>query len=113
MRSYYDLAGNRRIKIIKRADDGIAARIEQKGAKPDLVVIASWGGGWDHVSVSTAIRCPTWDEMQDVKDMFFNPGECAMQLHPADDCYVNIHQFCLHMWRPHGVDIPTPPIEFV
>src|SRR5262245_54586743 len=28
---------------------------------------------WDHVSVSLSHRCPTWDEMCWVKDLFFLP----------------------------------------
>lgn len=43
-----------------------------KGAK--LTVIASAGEGWEHVSVSTPVRCPTWDEMEFVKRMFFEDG---------------------------------------
>jgi len=26
---------------------------------------------------------------------------------------VNIHPYCLHLWRPVGQDIPLPPVEFV
>lgn len=81
-------------------------------------VIASNGGGWDHVSVSPCSRkrqrCPTWEEMCAIKDMFFAPEECVMQLHPAKSQYVNDHPFCLHLWRPNGgVAIPTPPRSFV
>jgi hypothetical protein len=39
------------------------------------------GMGWDHVSVSTQVRCPTWEEMEFVKRLFFEDGETAMQLH--------------------------------
>lgn len=74
-----------------------------------LNIIASVGMGWDHVSVSTPERCPTWEEMSFVKDLFFKPDETAMQLHvPADD-HINHHPFCLHLWRPHVVEIPRPP----
>jgi len=72
-------------------------------------VIASWGGGWDHVSVSLQSRCPTWEEMAWIKDQFFGENETVMQLHPAKSEYVNNHPFCLHMWRPQNAMIPTPP----
>lgn len=74
-----------------------------------LKIIASSGDGWDHVSVSTPLRCPTWEEMEFVKRKFFKPHECAMQLHvpPAD--HINNHPYCLHIWRPHYLDIPRPP----
>ena len=78
-------------------------------------VIASNGGGWEHVSVTrnNGKRCPTWDEMCAIKAMFFEQDEVVMQLHPAEKDYVNIHPYCLHLWRPVGQDIPLPPVEFV
>jgi hypothetical protein len=65
-----------------------------------LFVIASDGGGWDHVSVHVENRCPTWLEMCHVKDLFFKDDEVVMQLHPAKKDYVNCHQHTLHLWRP-------------
>lgn len=75
----------------------------------DLVVIASNGEGWDHVSVSRRNRCPNWTEMEQVKRLFFRDDETAMQLHvpPAD--YVNAHPYTLHLWRPLDQEIPRPP----
>jgi hypothetical protein len=72
-------------------------------------VIASNGHGWEHVSVSTPERIPKWAEMQAIKEMFFEDHEVVMQLHPRKEDYVNMHPHCLHMWRPIGVEIPTPP----
>lgn len=64
---------------------------------------------WDHVSISTANRCPTWDEMEQIKRLFFEDHETAMQLHvpPAD--HINNHPYCLHLWRPTHMEIPRPP----
>ena len=78
-------------------------------------VIASNGGGWDHVSVTikSGNRCPTWEEMCSIKDMFFLPEECVLQYHPAKKDYVNIHQYCLHLWRPQNQQIPIPDNGFV
>lgn len=78
--------------------------------------IASSGGGWDHVSVSLCNqkRCPSWDEMCTIKEMFFGPEEMAVQYHPPKSQYVNNHPYCLHLWRPNsGEKIPIPPMEFV
>lgn len=72
-------------------------------------VIVSDGGGWDHVSVSLTDRCPTWFEMCFIKRIFFEDEECVVQYHPAKDDYRNLHEFCLHLWRPQGEKIPTPP----
>lgn len=78
-----------------------------------LHVIASNGDGWDHVSVSLPERCPTWEEMEHVKRLFFREDEAAMQLHvpPAD--HLNCHPYCLHLWRPQDVEIPRPPAIMV
>jgi hypothetical protein len=78
-----------------------------------LLIIASWGLGWDHVSVSLANRSPTWDEMEAVKRAFFSPRETAMQLHVPPSEHINYHSYCLHLWRPQGAAIPKPPAEMV
>lgn len=72
-------------------------------------VIATSGDGWDHVSVSLLTRCPKWEEMEIVKRLFFKPDEVAMQLHVTVENHVNVHPFCLHLWRPHDLPIPLPP----
>lgn len=84
-----------------------------------LTVMASDGGDWkeanlsgppwEHVSVSTTQRTPTWEEMCFIKDLFFAPEECVVQFHPPKSQYVNHHPNCLHLWKPVGVDIPLPP----
>lgn len=68
---------------------------------------------WDHVSVSLDNRCPTWDEMRLIKDLFWDPSDCVVQFHPAESDYVNIHPFCLHLWRPVLVTMPVPPLRCV
>lgn len=74
-----------------------------------LVVIASDGAGWDHVSVSLWQRCPTWPEMEYIRSLFFSGDETVMQLSPRRDRRVNVHKFCLHLWRPQHAEIPVPP----
>jgi hypothetical protein len=77
-----------------------------------LRVIASSGGGWDHVSVSRTKRCPNWPEMDFVKRVFFG-DEVVMQLHVPSKDHVNYHAFCLHLWRPQSAEIPRPPAWMV
>lgn len=102
----------------------------------DLGVICSNGAGWDHVSVSHATRCPTWLEMERVREIFFRDDECVMQLSVPRSDHVNTHPHCLHLWRPQSAGeiaaarrswgdewtfgdvepagvIPRPPSEFV
>lgn len=60
-------------------------------------------GDWEHVSVSLPDRCPTWDEMCYIKDMFWNELETVVQFHPSSSKYVNTHPYCLHLWKKDGV----------
>lgn len=78
-----------------------------------LHIMASNGGGWDHVSVSSRGRCPLWEEMDWIKRKFFYPFETAMQLHVPDSEHLSIHPFTLHLWRPHKETIPRPPGSMV
>lgn len=80
-----------------------------------LLVIASDGEGWEHVSVSVygKARCPTWEEMCWVKDQFWGEEELVVQYHPPRSDYVNNHPFTLHLWKPIGVEIPAPPAWMV
>ena len=47
--------------------------------------------------------------MCEIKSMFFEDDEVVMQLHPKKTEYVNNHNYCLHLWKPIGKEIPTPP----
>jgi hypothetical protein len=78
-----------------------------------FVVVASSGDGWDHVSVSRANRCPNWPEMEQIKRLFFKDDETAMQLHVPVTDHLSRHAYCLHLWRPHNVEIPRPPAWMV
>lgn len=84
-----------------------------KSGRTDLLVIATTGMGWDHVSVSTKSRCPSWDEMEYIKRLFFREDETAMQLHVPASEHVNCHTYCLHLWRPTNQEIPRPPSVMV
>lgn len=64
---------------------------------------------WEHVSVSTAARCPTWEEMCFVKNLFWSEDECVVQFHPPKSDYVNVHPNCLHLWRWKEGNFPRPP----
>lgn len=83
----------------------------------NLVILSSGTPGeaedadrqWEHVSVSTPIRCPTWEEMCWVKSLFFRPEETVIQFHPAESDYVNNHEFCLHLWRHCVREHVLPP----
>lgn len=88
-----------------------AFRINYQGSY--YLVIASNGEGWEHVSVSNPQRIPTWEVMCKIKEMFFEDEEVVIQYHPRKSEYINFHPNCLHLWKPIGIDIPTPPKELV
>lgn len=84
-----------------------------------LAVIASDGDyeaaglpreyAWEHVSVSLKNRCPNWPEMDFIKGLFWRDDETVMQLHVPRSEHINVHNNCLHLWRPIIADIPRPP----
>lgn len=78
-------------------------------ADKTLYVIISDGMGWDHISVSTTYRCPTWEEMNFIKNLFFDSWETVVQFHPRHDQYVNCCDTCLHMWKKQGHEYQLPP----
>jgi len=73
-----------------------------------LKTIASDQMAWEHVSVSLGDRCPTWDEMCRVKNIFWDEEDCVVQYHPPKSDYVNNHPYCLHLFRPIGIELPKP-----
>ena len=83
--------------------------------KTEFWAIASQEGGWEHVSISPAkkMRCPTWEEMTAIKNLFFEPDEIVLQYIMPESKNINIHKNCLHMWRPQNEKIPMPPTYMV
>lgn len=79
-----------------------------------FAVQASDGEGWEHASVSLTMkkknveRCPTWEEMCYVKDLFWDKEDTVIQYHPAEKNYVNMHKYVLHLWRPVDIELPLP-----
>lgn len=95
--------------IDKESFDGVIGRYFDKDANKMLDFIFSWGEGWEHLSVSTPRKCPSWDQMCKMKDIFWNDDEVCIEYHPRKSDYVNMHPFCLHIWKPINEEIPTPP----
>ena len=79
--------------------------------------IASEGEGWEHVSAHIESlgkkRIPTWSEMCRIKDIFWGEEDVVVQYHPAKKDYINNHYHCLHLWKPIGIELPTPPTWMV
>lgn len=76
---------------------------------------ASDGPEWEHVAVALyrIRRCPTWEEMCWIKDLFWEEEMPVLQLHPARSEWVSNHPYALHLWRPVHTQIPLPPSKMV
>lgn len=94
-------------------NDGMGGRYYDKQSGKFLHFIFSYQMGWEHLSVSTPSKCPTWEQMCRMKDIFWNKDECCVEYHPKEEDYVNNHPYCLHIWRPTEEVIPTPPTLLV
>lgn len=86
-----------------------AFRVPSPIDKAPMMIQASSGDGWDHVSVSRANRCPNWPEMEHVKRLFFKDDEAVIQYHVPIADHVNLHPNCLHLWRSQNEVFPRPP----
>ena len=73
------------------------------------------GEGWEHVSARVKghtakdDRCPTWEEMCWIKQLFWEDDETVIQYHPPRKEYVNCHPFVLHLWRNTKTEVIRPP----
>lgn len=100
------------VEVIQKGVDGAAFDVKINYRLYN--VIASNGGGWDHVSIDpiNSSHTTTWDVMCVLKDICFN-DETVIEYHPSKENYVNIREHCLHLWKPQNTAIPVPPKLFV
>jgi hypothetical protein len=114
-----DTAGNNGYFVMQERLTGAAKN--HAGKARFLLVIASDGQAWEHVSVHCEtedhkLYTPRWDEMQGIKSLFWSPEDVVVQFHPADNRYKNQHPNTLHLWRLYGGwedFLPMPPVELV
>jgi len=94
-------------------NEGRNGRFLLQGPTGAKLHVNSWDHkkyGWEQVAISTdRKRCPNWLEMCFVKDLFWDPEERVMQLHPPLSEYIKNSRHCLHMWKPKHQEIPAPP----
>lgn len=55
-----------------------------------------------HVSTAHPHRLPSWEELKKVKDEFIGENVAAYHVLPAKKDFVNVHNFCLHLWAPEN-----------
>lgn len=109
MKLFKDIKQNHNVVVRKEGLNGFGGTVFHPVTRKGLNFILSSFGGFEHLSVSTPSRCPTWDEMCFMKDTFFDKDEVCYQLHPAEKDYINNHPYCLHIWKSLNVEIPQPP----
>lgn len=108
IKNYEAIKSNPKLEILKTGMDGGFGILHMTGLR-HCSVIWSFGGGWEHVSVCPRNRTPDWNEMCQIKDMFWDGDECVVQYHPVKSEYVNNMKNCLHLWKPINQDLPMPP----
>jgi len=108
--------------FVLQAPTGAALRIGSHTGDGDMVAVdfpsrerkvISAPTGWEHVTVETDHRTPTWDEMCFVKNLFWKEEECVVEYHPPLSRYVKYNPHCLHLWRPKHAKIPSPSVSIV
>lgn len=119
MKSWDMIAGDKRLMVKKVTVDPInRERFAGSGwlvtnpkriSEAAFMMFGSSEDGWEHVSVSHSNRCPTWDEMCMAKDVFWRDDEACYELHPVREVYINMHKYCLHIWRPKDGKMILPP----
>ena len=97
MRNKEDMLAKCIEKGLKVREVGIDGMMATWGKR---TVIASWGEGWEHVSINDRRMTPSWEDMCELKDIFWAEDETVVQFHPAKSDYVNNLQHCLHLWKP-------------
>lgn len=56
------------------------------------------GKRYMHLSCSLPNRYPRWDELLVAKEYFLGDEEEMIQVLPRTSEYVNMHEYCFHLW---------------
>ena len=113
MRELEEIKKNPKLRNVKSYPDGVHGDVRMGGW--DGSVICSWGAGWEHVSVSPYLKriMPSWQDMCQLKNIFWKDDEAVIQVHPAKEDYVDNMPNCLHLWRCTYKEMVLPPSCFV
>ena len=63
---------------------------------------------WLHLSFSRADRMPDYADLQLVRRELIGTDRLSVQFFPAAEEYVNLHNFCLHLWAPWNFEVIVP-----
>ena len=105
MRPIEEIKRNEQLMFMKNPFVKYSGRLKLKcsGAEASFAFGDNENGA-EHASINLfARRLPTWEEMCEVKSIFWEDEEEVIQIHPAKSRYVNITE-ALHLWRPKDGD---------
>ena len=107
MRPQEEILSNRRLRDVRHnplfpAECEVYYGVIRIGRWIGSVVFGRNEDGWEHVSVSpfNSGITPSWRDMCEVKDIFWDEEETVIQFHPPKSTYVNMMPNCLHLNRP-------------
>lgn len=100
--------------MIKNEGNTGVFEFREKTTGKRFFIISSITAGWEHVSVHIITKgkkniLPSWYDMCMIKDLFFDPEEVVVQMHPKKSEYVNLHPSTLHLWKKEGAEWEHPP----
>lgn len=105
-------------RILQTGEDGLSCMVSRE--RYYLMIIVSWGEGWDHISIHAQVKgknheefTPFWEDMCLCKQLFFKDSETVIQYHPPKSKYINNHPYTLHLWRQQNKEIELPPSDMV
>lgn len=73
------------------------------------VIVSKDAGLW-HLSISRKDRLPNYDELKYARYTYLPEVKYAAQIFPPKSEFVNMHQFCLHLWELSG-DVSYSELE--
>ena len=105
MKSFEEILQDQRVlKVYKNVTNEKVSKlkIEVRSIKQSdkALVMLTKVAGWEHLSVSFKNKIPSWECMQEMKELCFYDTEECFQLHPKADDYINNSEYTLHIWRP-------------
>ena len=86
-------------ELVNRVGDGAWYRASNGLALCLTVAHEDDGKRWIHLTVSRVNRLPSWDELVAARDAFLGSEALCVQVLAPKSRHVNIHPYCLHLWR--------------
>jgi hypothetical protein len=104
MRSHEEIKNNKALGLTTCLINAYQGYITLASGKKGTVMAGRNEDGWEHVSICLyREKKPTWEDMCEVKDIFWDDEEQVVQIHPRKSQYVNITE-AFHLWRPANGD---------